>query len=65
MSRFAANLSRLCMTYIVNFKYAVAELGKHGIIPLIEAINTPDIPGCHLNTQDQSYAVLEEISALN
>ena len=52
-------------TYIANLKYAAAELAKHGVTLLIEAINTRDMPGFYLNTQAQSYAVLEEVGAPN
>jgi hydroxypyruvate isomerase len=52
-------------TYIANLKYAAAELAKHGITLLIEAINTRDMPGFFINTQAQAYAVLEEVGAPN
>jgi len=52
-------------TYIANLKYAAAELARHGITLLIEAINTRDMPGFYLNTQAQAYAVLEEVGAAN
>ena len=52
-------------TYISNLKYAAAELAKHDITLLIEAINTRDIPGFYLNTQAQSYAVLVAVGAPN
>jgi hydroxypyruvate isomerase len=52
-------------TYIANLKYAAAEVAKHGITLLIEAINTRDMPGFFLNTQAQSYAVVEEVGAPN
>jgi hydroxypyruvate isomerase len=52
-------------TYVANLKYAAAELARHGITLLIEAINTRDMPGFFLSTQAQAYAVLEEIGAPN
>ena len=52
-------------TYIANLKYAAGECAKHGLTLLIEAINTRDMPGFFLNTQAQSYAVLEEVAAPN
>ena len=51
--------------YIANLKYAAAELAAHGITLLIEAINTRDMPGFYLNTQAQSYAVMQEVGAPN
>ena len=52
-------------TYITNLKYAAAEFARHGITVLIEAINTRDIPGFYLNTQAQSYGVMQEVGAPN
>jgi hydroxypyruvate isomerase len=52
-------------TYISNLKYAAAELATHGIMLLIEAINTRDMPGFYLNTQAQAHAVMEEVGAPN
>jgi 2-dehydrotetronate isomerase len=52
-------------TYIANLKYAAAQCAKHRLTLLIEAINTRDMPGFFLNTQAQSYAVLEEVAAPN
>lgn len=52
-------------TYVANLKYAAAELAKHGIALLIEAINTRDMPGFYLTTQAQSYATLQEVVAQN
>jgi hydroxypyruvate isomerase len=52
-------------TYISNLKCATAELAKHGISLLIEAINTRDLPGFFLTTQAQSYAILKDVGAEN
>jgi hydroxypyruvate isomerase len=52
-------------TYVANLTYAAAELAKHGITLLIEAINTRDMPGFFLNTQAQAHALLEEVGAPN
>ena len=52
-------------TYKANLSYAAAELARHGITLLIEAINTRDMPGFYLNTQAQAHAVLEEVGAPN
>jgi hydroxypyruvate isomerase len=52
-------------TYIANLKYAAAELARHDMSLLIEAINTRDIPCFFLNTQAQAYAILKEVGAGN
>jgi hydroxypyruvate isomerase len=52
-------------TYVANIKYAAAELARHGLTLLIEAINTRDIPGFFLNTQAESHAILQEVGASN
>lgn len=52
-------------TYIANLKFAAAELAKEGIVLLMEAINTRDIPGFFLNTQAQAYDILQEVGAKN
>ncbi len=51
--------------YVANIAYAATELQKHGLTLLIEAINTRDIPGFFLNTQAESYAILQEVGASN
>ena len=60
-----ADLGAVHATYIANLKYAAAEASRHDITLLIEAINTRDMPGFYLNTQAQSYAVMEEVGAAN
>jgi hydroxypyruvate isomerase len=60
-----ASLAAVRATYIANLKYAAGELAKQGITLVIEAINTRDMPGFYLNTQAQSYGVLEEVGAPN
>lgn len=52
-------------TYVANLKFAAAELAKHGMTLLIEAINTRDIPGFFLNTQAQAFDILQEVNANN
>ena len=52
-------------TYVANLKFAAAELARHGISLLIEAINTRDIPGFFLNTQAQAFDILQEVNAEN
>ncbi len=50
-------------TLVGNLKFAAAELKKAGIPLVVEAINTRDIPGFHLNTSAQTLAVLDEVGA--
>jgi hydroxypyruvate isomerase len=52
-------------TYIDNLKYASAEAAKHGIMLLIEPINTRDMPRYFLNTQADAHAIREEVGAPN
>jgi hydroxypyruvate isomerase len=52
-------------TYVSNLKYAAEKFAKHGIMLVIEAINTRDIPGFYLNTQAQSYETLRAVGAPN
>jgi hydroxypyruvate isomerase len=52
-------------TYIDNLRHAAVETAKHGLILLIEPINTRDIPGYFLNTQAEAHAIREEIGAAN
>jgi hydroxypyruvate isomerase len=52
-------------TYIENLRYAAAETAKHGIMLLIEPINTRDIPGYFMNTQADAHAIREEVGAGN
>ncbi len=52
-------------TYIDNLKYAAAETARHGIMLLIEPINTRDIPRYFLNTQADAHAIREQVGAAN
>jgi 2-dehydrotetronate isomerase len=52
-------------TYIRNLKYAAEKLAQRNKMLLIEPINTRDIPGYFLNTQDQADAIREEVGADN
>lgn len=51
--------------YIDNLKYAAAETAKHGIMLLIEPINTRDIPRYFLNTQADAHAIREQVGVPN
>ncbi len=52
-------------TLITNLKYAAAELAKHNLTLLLEAINTRDIPGFLVNTQKESAEICEAVGAPN
>jgi hydroxypyruvate isomerase len=52
-------------TYVANLRWAAEKLAAQGIMLLVEAINTRDIPGYFLNTQAESYALCTEIGAPN
>jgi hydroxypyruvate isomerase len=60
-----ANPAELREAYVANLKYAAAECARHGITLVIEAINTRDMPGFYLNTQQQAYEVLQDVNAPN
>jgi hydroxypyruvate isomerase len=60
-----ANPAELREAYVANLKYAASECARHGITLVIEAINTRDMPGFYLNTQQQAYEVLQEVNAPN
>jgi len=52
-------------TYIASLKYAGAELAKHNIKLLIEAINTRDIPGFYLNYSAQAFDIMHYANVPN
>jgi 2-dehydrotetronate isomerase len=52
-------------TYIDNLRYASVETAKHGIMLLIEPINTRDMPGYFLKTQADAHAIREQVGAAN
>lgn len=60
-----ADAAAVRATYFANLKFAAAELGRHGITLLIEAINTRDMPGFYLTTQAQSAAAVAEVDEPN
>ena len=51
--------------YVDNLRYAAAEIARHGIMLLIEPINTRDMPGYFLNTQADAHSIREEVGAAN
>jgi hydroxypyruvate isomerase len=52
-------------TYITNIKHAAEELGKVGVIALIEPINTRDQPGFFVNTSKQALDAIAEVDHPN
>tara|TARA_B100001123_G_scaffold440179_1_gene578604 strand:+ start:1863 stop:2630 length:768 start_codon:yes stop_codon:yes gene_type:complete len=52
-------------TIISNLKYASNKLKKEGIMLLIEAINTIDIPGFYLNTTTQAKKIINAVNTGN
>jgi hydroxypyruvate isomerase len=60
-----ADEARLRETYVANLKFAAAELRKHGLGLLIEAINTRDMPGYYLSTTRQAFDVIRDVGAPN
>lgn len=44
---------------------SAAELAKHDMSLLLEAINARDMPGFYINTQAESWAVLQDVGAPN
>ncbi|WP_291008848.1 2-oxo-tetronate isomerase [Hydrogenophaga sp.] len=60
-----ASEAQLRATYVANLSAAADRLAPHGITLLIEPINTRDMPGYHLNWQQQAHDVLAEVGAPN
>jgi hydroxypyruvate isomerase len=52
-------------TLVSNLRYAAQELEAHGIMLLVEPINTFDIPNFYLNRTDQALELLNEVGASN
>ncbi|MFT5590183.1 MAG: hydroxypyruvate isomerase [Bradyrhizobium sp.] len=51
--------------YLSNLRHAAKELGKHGLMLLLEPINGRDMPGYFLSGQAQAHALREESGATN
>lgn len=60
-----ADLAACGNILIANLKYAAAELAKHNITLVLEAINTRDMPGFFVSTQKDLHAICEEVGAPN
>lgn len=52
-------------TLIENLKYAADKLAPHNITLLLEAINTRDMPGFFISTQQDSHSICEAVNAPN
>ena len=61
----SADLAACKATLIANLKFAAAELAKHNLTLLLEAINTRDMPGFLVNTQKDSYAICKAVGTPN
>lgn len=60
-----ADRARHHSVYVGNLRYAARELAKEGLTALIEPINTRDMPGYFLNTQDEGHAICAEVGEPN
>ncbi|XP_026693325.2 putative hydroxypyruvate isomerase [Ciona intestinalis] len=54
-----------CETYVSNLQYAAEKLQEHGIMGLIEPINTQKMPDYFLNTTDQMLDILKRVNKPN
>ena len=52
-------------TYLANVQSAAAELARHDMTLLLEAINTRDMPGFYLNTSRQAFDLMDAAGASN
>ena len=52
-------------TFVANLKHAAPEFAKAGIMLVIEAINTRDIPGFFLSRSAQAIEIMDEVGSDN
>ena len=52
-------------TFVANLKYASGELERAGILLVIEAINTYDVPGFFLSRSDHAFRTIDAVASLN
>ncbi len=52
-------------TYVANLQHAARVLAPHGICLMIEPINTRDMPGYHLNWQQQAHDTVAQVGEAN
>jgi hydroxypyruvate isomerase len=57
--------ARLRDTYLSNLEWAARRASGQGVDILIEPINRRDVPGYHLNRQDDAHAVVQVVGAPN
>jgi hydroxypyruvate isomerase len=60
-----SDLAACRATLVANLKYAAQKLAAKNLTLLLEAINTRDIPGFLVTTQESSHAILEAVAASN
>lgn len=60
-----ADAERHRATFVANLRHAAKVLAEERLTLLVEPINTRDIPGYFLNTQDQAHAIREEVGEPN
>ena len=51
--------------FVANLKYASGELERAGILLVIEAINTYDVPGFFLSRSDHAFRTIDAVASLN
>src|SRR5690606_13898057 len=51
--------------FVENLRHAAAELGKAGIVLVMEPINTFDMPGFFLNHTRQALDIIDEVGSDN
>lgn len=61
----AADHEKLRATFIGNLRFAARELKRHGIMLLVEPLNTRDTPGFFLRTSQQAVELIEEVGTDN
>ena len=60
-----ADSDLLRRTFIDNLRYASDRLESAGVLLLVEAINSMDIPGFFLNTSSEARSIIEEVGSTN
>ena len=60
-----ANVDLLRRTFVENLRYAADRLEAAGVLLLVEAINTLDVPGFFLNTSSEARRLIEEVGSSN
>lgn len=63
--QYGQDRGRHLEVYLHNLAYAAQQAAAHGVTVLIEPINTRDMPGYLLNTQEEAHAICREVGAPN